>query len=336
MDMLVVVDCDHTREFFNLLQPTGALFGKSPPRSSWVFRGCGIAAFALIPTALRPENQFSLFNYAEMSVKSDRERNTDVMQAVAELGVLARFFRIADAYGLPLPGDTQEARFLLQHRIETTDRGFDLIVKGDGWLPDSLLALAALAQHYGLPTRLLDWTRNSRVAAYFAARHVLRSAHSGALNKSMGTPELGWDRLAVWALNLDRLLMLRRQSPVILVTAPSCSNPNLHAQQGVFTMWKHKVAPEGKLIPTDRRPIDELIAAEIAPEAWSRSPLMYKITLPISKAGELFAGLLQHDYNAARLFPGHAGIVQSMEELELLYFFDHGPSKDDAQSPIEN
>ncbi len=47
-----------------------------------------------------------------------------------------------------------------------------------GWPPDDLLSLLALAQHYGCPTRLLDWSSEGLIAAWFAATEPsgLRSA----------------------------------------------------------------------------------------------------------------------------------------------------------------
>jgi hypothetical protein len=39
----------------------------------------------------------------------------------------------------------------------------------------------AIAQHYGLPTRLIDWTTNPLVAAFFASEHSPRSRRDGEI-----------------------------------------------------------------------------------------------------------------------------------------------------------
>src|SRR5262249_9551787 len=61
------------------------------------------------------------------------------------------------------------------------------------WQFMSLPALA-LAQHYGVKTELLDWTRSANVAAYFAAISAVRD-RTTSVHKA--------DRIVVWVLRTD-------------------------------------------------------------------------------------------------------------------------------------
>ena len=101
------------------------------------------------------------------------------MQAFLELETLGKFFDSADAAHLPLPEDSQ----LLRHQLRSS-------LQIETWPPLEVLSLLSLAQHHGLPTRLLDWTRSQRIAAYFAARDAI---------------ERETETLAVWELAAGRL-----------------------------------------------------------------------------------------------------------------------------------
>ena len=81
----------------------------------------------------------------------------------------------------------------------------------------------AAAQHYGLPTRLLDWTHNPLVAAFFAV--VANPENDGA----------------VFALRITKRIKHEDISPfamenVVKYFQPDLSSPRVSNQQGHFTV----------------------------------------------------------------------------------------------------
>ena len=68
--------------------------------------------------------------------------------------------------GLKIP-IKQETRELIEHDI---GKKFD----GNSHWPDSdFYEVISLAQHYGIPTRALDWSYDYRAALYFAVKNIL-------------------------------------------------------------------------------------------------------------------------------------------------------------------
>ncbi len=163
------------------------------------------------------------------------------------------------------------------------------------WPAPNLVGLMALAQHHNIPTRLLDWTRRSYVAAYFAASQNLRS--SPAKNS----------RMAVWILDRSLIQDISDvtdgiSQPVYpsiqIVTAPGAVSVNLAAQSGLFTL----LLESGDLNrPVQSRTLETEFTACSETHLW-------KLTVPSSEAEAVLDLCRLYGVTAATLFPGYDGV----------------------------
>jgi hypothetical protein len=143
------------------------------------------------------------------------------------------------------------------------------------------------------------------VAAYFAAEEAC-ALESGKDEK-----------LSVWALHYPAMGTLheieRWHQPIIIVTAPSASNPNLRAQQGTFTKvgFINKIAIE----ELDNLSLDEaLTMAATRGDENAKSSKMFRFTLTQEEAPRLLWLLAKMDITASTVRPGYSGIVAELRQ----------------------
>jgi hypothetical protein len=320
-----------------LWRSTGGIWNENDAGGArnWIFRGQTDATWGLSPKAMRAKE----FVYYAIGRKSPFDPKSLKEQLAAEFEEVQRFVRRCVRTGLPLPEDSQWFR----NRSLTHDafgpKKFKQLQSGVDFPFALERSLFALAQHHGVPTRLLDWSESPMVAAYFACRTAAETEkrqrdavgkrHFQALRKGILTTQKvrrSARRLAVWALRISAVSDLedvwrkgKLEPTLAIVEAPFESNPNLRAQRGIFSLLTYHTAR--KQTDFHLPSIEEVISAYEGSKhnRMPNAPWLRKLTLPHAQAPSLLRLLNQFNVNAATLFPGYDGVVRSIEERE---FFD--------------
>lgn len=285
METVAVVQavlCATAEELIQRLSPSDPSWDARPQQ--WIFRGHADSAYALLATAHR-DGAFGGLRVPngllELTPAWSRRQE-------CELWLMRKFRDHLDEVGLPIPLPVPRLRW-------ESRQSYGGEVPHDGW------PLRALAKHYGLPTELLDWTARPRNAAYFAAVGAAGKPLSGGM-------------LDVWALDaqfVDDAKPETTHGVLELYKAPQASNPNLHAQSGLFTVLR---GSEDENV----RPVDQYLEHFVAERKHeTKLPVMRKFSLPHSCAPKLLRLLSHEGVGGATMFPGYDGVVRSLRERAL-------------------
>lgn len=306
--VIETVHIDSAEELFRILSPFNESYDLLS--NGFIFRGEASEKYSLIPTALRKENISKIFSFANLRNNLDPDLEFEYSLRLCEYMILHNFFVKSDRNGLKIPN------------IDSLRNSMEIFVKEmktihSEWLPASLHELAALAQHYGLPTRLLDWSFDPYISLYFASVNVLKERYDRN------------DHMVLWALNQNLIEYVNipyAKVPLVMVNPPYGGNDNLRAQQGILTYWKTGSVVTSDRMPnykikTNRTPLDKLLYNSLTENKKFKeepSVVLYKFLIPCYEAPKLFIALKKLNYDAAKLFPGFEGVSKSMAEIAML------------------
>lgn len=160
---------------------------------NFLFRGHEDRDWELIPSIFRENNLKLLFADEEKEDKYSLE-GYHFLRVIREQGLVYEFYREASERALKIPRvETIEEYKRDEYRLMDKEVHKKVSIE---WIDNvNMEEICALAQHYDIPTRLLDWTKDVNVAIYFAIQDIFNKTKKIYKTK----------KIVIWAFDFKKI-----------------------------------------------------------------------------------------------------------------------------------
>jgi hypothetical protein len=255
-DQLQVIKSSTAQEFLDNIRPKSSQIGPPDFSDPWVYRGHYDAAWDLLPHAWRKDGQEklrplrgwlsprvrqSLVTHPHYQEWTDEHRESCFrrsLQIVTEVFAVRQFCDLADELGIRIPNENEVPELgstIPQATLDFVPVGIML-----ARVPLFIDIPFAFAQHHGIPTRYMDWTRDPFVAAFFATEESKGEKIS--------------DDICVWAADYTAApnwgtATGSRPERLEWVRIPRADHSFVHAQSGVFLLCGNRAGDGWRQMP---------------------------------------------------------------------------------------